>query len=143
MSAIIVFDPAEFKVQYPQFTSVDDAVLQGYFDRGTCFISNLNYGWLRGYCRKQALYLMVAHLATLNDLIISGQAPAFVSGATIDKISVTLEAPPKPDQFIWWLNTTPYGSQLAALLTKYAAGGVYVGGLPERSAFRRVFGIRR
>ncbi|MNJ79317.1 hypothetical protein D3C77_772930 [compost metagenome] len=41
----------------------------------------------------------------------------------------------------YWLGMTPYGMQLMALLKVCTGGGLYVGGLPERAAFRSVGGI--
>lgn len=141
MSAVILFDPAAFKVAFPAFASVPDATLQAYFDAGTCYISDRDYGWLAGECRARALDLMTAHLAALSNMIAAGQMPGLETSATIDKISVTTTPPPLKNQWQWWLSLTPYGQQLLALLTARSVGGFYVGGLPERSAFRKVGGI--
>lgn len=144
MSAVITFSVAEFRSLYPAFPDNEqysDQALESYFATATCYISPVNYGWLAGDCRKNALYLMVAHLASLNALILSGNTPTLVQSSTIDKISVTLVPPPAPNQFAWWLQTTPYGMQLYALLQVKSVGGWYVGGLPETAAFRKVGGV--
>jgi hypothetical protein len=73
--------------------------------------------------------------------ITEGNAPGVMTGATEGTVSVSLQAPPAKDAFSWWLATTPYGAQLRALLLARSAGGFYVGGLPERAAFRKVGGI--
>lgn len=96
---------------------------------------------LEGECRYRALTLLTAHLAALGVLIAAGQVPGLVQTATVDKVSVSLTPPPILTQFQWWLSLTPYGQQLLALLQVASVGGIYIGGLPEISAFRKVGGI--
>ena len=141
--AILTFDVTAFRVQFPAFANVTlfpDATLQMYWDTATCFVSNRNYGWLAGACRQLALNLMTAHLAQLSVIIAGGQTPGMVQSATIDKVTVSLTPPPVPNQWQWWLGLTPYGQELLALLMARSAGGFYVGGLPERTGFRKVGG---
>jgi hypothetical protein len=52
-----------------------------------------------------------------------------------------MQAPPAANAWQYWLNTSPYGMQLLALLQAKGVGGLYVGGLPERDAFRKVYGV--
>ena len=142
--SVIIFDPAAFRVQFPAFaniTTFPDITLQAYFDAGTCYVSDQNYGRLTDACRVLALNLMTAHLTALSVIIAAGQTPALVQSSGIDKINVSLTPPPLKNQWQWWLSTTPYGAQLFALLTVRAAGGFYYGGLPERSAIRKVGGV--
>lgn len=140
------FDIPNFRIDYPAFsnaTTFPDVTLQLYWDNATCYIDNLNYGYLNGDCRYQALTLMTAHLASLSVLIASGQIPGLVQTSTIDKISVGLTPPPLLNQFQWWLCITPYGQSLLALLQVSSVGGFYIGGLPERLAIRKVGGTFR
>jgi hypothetical protein len=145
MTAIILtFDYASFIVSYPAFSNSSvfpQATLQGYWDSGTAYISNVDYGWLNGAARQQALNLMTAHIAALFVLIAAGQVPGLMQTATIDKITVGLTPPPLKNQFQWWLSLTPYGQMLLALLQVNSVGGFFVGSLPERTAFRSVGGI--
>lgn len=139
-----IFDVDQFRIDFPMFsdkTLFPDARLQMYWDWATCYISDCDYGYLHGSCRYFAIELMVAHLAQLNIIIAAGETPGQVIGATISKISVTLQGSPNPNQWQWWLNQTPFGQQLLALLQAKAVGGFYIGGSPERSAFRKVGGI--
>lgn len=143
-SSTYVFDIPAFRISYPAFANVDtfpDATLQMYFDTATCYVANENYGCLADDCRYRALTLMTAHLVALSVLIAAGQVPGMVQNATIDKVTVGLTPPPLPNQFQWWLGLTPYGQQLLALLQVSSVGGFYVGGLPERSAIRKVYGV--
>lgn len=142
--SVITFDVNKFRTDFPAFanaTTYPDATLQGYFDAATCFVSPQNCGTLRDGCRARALNLMTAHLAALADIIASGQTPGQVQSATIDKVSVTMTPPPNKNQWSWWLGLTPYGQQLLALLAAKSVGGFYVGGSPEGSAFRKVYGV--
>lgn len=140
-NAVFTFDAAEFKAAFPAFASLDDSTLQGYWDAAICYVSPDNYGWLVDDCRLRALNLMTAHLAKLSEIIATGQLPGLEQSASIDKISVTMTPPPVKTQFQWWLSLTPYGQQLLALLMVRSVGGFYIGGLPERAAFRKVGGL--
>jgi hypothetical protein len=142
----IVFDPDTFRVLYPQFASSSafpTPALQARFDLATAYVSSDIYGDMPPAARAQALNLMTAHLLAVGVLIAqnnySGQV-GVVTGATIDKVAITLQPPPDRGQWRWWLNATPYGAELVALLDMQSVGGFFVGGLPERLAFRRVGG---
>jgi len=142
----IAFDVAVFRAWFPQFanaTTFPDLTLQTDFDLGTAYVSDSPCGRMPVAARTQALYLMTAHLAAL-DVIISANGytgqPGIVEAATIDKVQVTLQPPPARGQWRWWLQLTPYGSRLVALLDAQSVGGFFVGGLPERAAFRKVGG---
>lgn len=125
----IVFDVEIFRTNFPAFANkqaYSDDTLVGYWEIASLYISTSNYGYLYGAARGRALDLMAAHLAQLSKMINAGQTPGLVQGSTIDKISVTLTHPPAQTQFMWWLNLTGYGAQLAALLSIKAVGGFYV-----------------
>jgi hypothetical protein len=137
---VLIFDVALFRTRFPQFadeTAFPDVTLDGYWTVATYYISAENYGYLNGDARAQALMLLVAHLTALSIIIASGNTPGMVTGATIDKVSVTLTPPPIKSQLQWWLNLTPYGMQLWALLEMLAVGGFYIGGSQNYAAFRK------
>lgn len=139
----LTFDVTLFREQFPAFanpTTFPDAMLQMYWDMATCYISDEDYGWLNDGCRQLALNLMTAHLTATSVLIANGQTSVLIQSSTIDKITVTLTPPPVKTPFRWWLMTTPYGIQLSGLLAANSAGGFYIGGRPELSAFRKVGG---
>jgi len=144
----VTFDPTLFRLLYPQFanaTTYPDVLLSARFDIATGYVSPDNYGCMSMPVRTQALGLMTAHLMAIGVLIAQnnyqGQV-GVVTGATVDGVSITLAAPPTgTSQWRWWLNTTPYGAELLALLDVQAVGGFAVGGLPETAAFRRVGGV--
>lgn len=144
-AVILTFDVAAFRTMFPVFaseTTYPDATLQMYWDMATSYMSDVgNYGWLQGVKRQLGLNLLTAHLTALSVIIESGQVPNLMQNATIDKITVGLTPPPIPNQWQWWLNQTGYGQQLLALLQANIVGGLYIGGRPELSAFRKVGGF--
>jgi hypothetical protein len=143
----ITFNPANFRVVYPQFAdpgAFPDLKLQSQFDLSTAYISPEVYGDMPQATLGAALDLMTAHLLSLGVIVaqnnFQGQV-GVVTGATVDGIAITLAPPPVRSQWRFWLNTTPYGMQLTSLLEMQSSGGFFVGGLPERAAFRRVGGV--
>jgi hypothetical protein len=141
------FDYATFQAQFPAYASAPpEATLQAYFDIATNYVDpNDNWcGGLNGSALDYALNLLTAHMAYINALIAAGEDTVIVSSATIDKVAVGLMNPPVKDSFQYWLMTSPYGKQLLALLRAQFAGGFYMSaGLPERRAFRKVYGLFR
>jgi hypothetical protein len=129
--ATIAFDVEAFRAAFPAFadaTTYPDDLLQGYWDTAIVFISDNTYGRWSIAQRTRALNLMTAHLAALGTIMTTGQTPGFVTSATIDKVSVSLSVPSSKTEFKYWLNLTPYGQQLAALMSMLAVGGAYYGG---------------
>lgn len=131
------FDLAAFRVLYPQFDSVADATVEAVAVKALCFVGDTGCE-----CDDTAWFLMVAHLLQIQTAAAaggSGSGP--VASATVGGVSVSFQAPPYgTSAYKFWLFSTPYGSQLAALLARCSAGGLYVGGAPERAAFRRAGG---
>lgn len=141
----LVYNDADFRLQFPFFADMDaypEQLLTMNFAAGTNYISDYNSGFLANGNRQFALYLMTAHLTQLGTFVTAnnGSPTTIETQARIDKISVTVAPPPSKNQWQYWLNTTPWGMQLFALLQVASAGGWFVGGLPERFAFRRVGG---
>lgn len=144
MAAVLTFDAAAFRAFYPQYSNEQTyptATLQGYWDAATCFISDRNCGYLKGDCRVKAIWLMMVHLLTIAATVTAGDTPGQVQSATIDKVSVSLTPPPIPNQWQWWLGTTPSGAQLLALLQVNSAGGMYIGAAPEIQSIRKGGGL--
>ncbi|HGO5420117.1 TPA: DUF4054 domain-containing protein [Klebsiella oxytoca] len=138
-----IIDVSRFRKLFPAMTSetkYPPEVIEAQWFQAQCFISEGKT--LRGACFENVLYLMTAHLVWSNWLISQGQTTAnVVTGATISKVSVSMQPPPAKSAWQFWLSTTPYGLQLWALLNIKAAGGAYIGGLPERTGFRKVGGV--
>lgn len=144
----ITLDIAAFRALFPQFagTPPTDALITAQWGMATAYVSPDTYGDMPVAARTYALQLMTAHLLALGVIIANGGTytgtPGVVTQSKVGDIAVSLAQPPYgTSQWRYWLSLTPYGLQLLALLDAQAAGGFYVGGLPERSAFRKVGGI--
>ena len=133
-----IFDLSAFRTAYPVFDSVPDATVQAAATSALCLIGQDGCD-----CDVQQWQLMVAHLLYIQGQVATGNGNAgAVTSATIDKVSVAFAAPPfGTSAYKFWLFKSPYGGQLLAMLDRCSKGGVYVGGLPERSAFRSVGGV--
>ena len=132
------FDLSAFRTAYPVFDSVPDATVQAAATSALCLIGQDGCD-----CDVSMWQLMVAHLLYIQGQVATGNGGAgAVTSATIDKVSVAFAAPPfGTSAYKFWLFKSPYGGQLLAMLDRCSKGGVYVGGLPERSAFRSVGGV--
>lgn len=141
----VQFDPAKFRKRFPKFG--DDVVwsddrLDLLFEMAKCFVWPVRWSAMNARRQDMAVYLMVAHLASIQAMDDAGMASSGIqTGATIDRVSVSLQAPPATSGWQHWLSTTPYGLQLWALLSVMAAGGNYVGAWPERQGFRKGGGV--
>ncbi len=136
----IQYNDLVFRALFPAYQNTPIQALQTYWDTATAYVSNRNGGCYTGALslsqQTLALNQMTAHLVYLSELIAAGNTPGVMTGATIDKVSVTLEPPPAMNQWQWWLNQSPYGQQLLALLKVASAGGFYVSSaVPGRAGF--------
>lgn len=139
-------DIPTFRLLFPEFadpTKFPDAYITAQWAVAVTAIGNVD-GWLlAGPALKTALNYLTAHLMKLNVIIAAGGGAGVtgvLTGATIDKVSVQMAAPPTKNGWQFWLASTPYGMQLWAFLQMKSAGGLYIGGRPERRAFRKVYG---
>lgn len=138
-------DIPTFRLLFPEFvnpTSFPDAYIQAQWDVAVSHMGDLD-GWaLAGAALRNALNYLTAHLMKINVMLSSGGGGTLgvVTSATEDKVSVSFATPPVRSGWQQWLASTPYGLQLWALLQMKSAGGLYIGGRPERRAFRKVGG---
>lgn len=131
------------RLMYPYFaneTAYPDVVLQLQLDASQDYISPYVCDYMSLSARTRATYLMACHLQSITDKINNGESTDLITSTIIDKITVTATPPTFKNQFQHWLNTTPYGKELLALLQMKSVGGMYYGGSPERSAFRKMDG---
>jgi len=142
------FNYALFQEQCPEFAmSPSESTLQTYFNMSLPLANNGNdnfCGGFNGDALDLILNLLTAHIAKQQAMIADGQDTVIVTGSTIDKVSVSLLAPPVKNMMQYWLATTPYGKQVLALARAQFAGGFYAApGLLERRGFRKVGGTFR
>lgn len=135
-----------FRKMFPVYA--DDKVFSNEMIEMWLDVANvhLKKGWvLSGKAHEQALMLMLAHL--LHGVAKSSSANSdsgqtgFVTSATEGSVSVSFATPTTKDAWEFWLASSPYGLQLWALLLQLGTGGKFIGGLPERSAVRKVGGV--
>ena len=140
--ALQVFDPAAFKAIFTEFAALSDSTLTAYWSMASQYVNPNDGTILAGPELLLAVQLMTAHLAKIYQALGSGQnAGGVLTGATEGGVSVSLAPPPAKSGWQFWLNQTPYGTQLWALLETQTAGGIFVGGSCERGAFRKTGGV--
>ena len=140
----VSFNPASFREQFPAFADsvrFPDSVLSRCFTQSTCYINNETNRCINAQCLELLLYSFTAHICLINSNVQQDKTNGIVTSASVGGVSVGLAPPPfGSDQWSWWINTTPYGQQVEALLDGLSAGGFYFGGRCERGAFRKVGG---
>lgn len=143
---------ATFRSLFPEYTDTTkypEAVVQLLYGVAQDFVfpGSSYCTMLRGSAADYAQYLMTAHLLYLRGQRVAagddagGESVGFVQSASVGDVSVTRATIPAADQWQYWLSGTPYGQELLALLQGVSVGGIYVGGLPERTGFRKVGGV--
>lgn len=121
--AIVTFVAADFKVIYPEFTSVADVLLQSYFDRATLYLANTDNSMVSDISqRTMLLYLLVAHIASLRKSCGQGLVGR-VSSATEGSVSVSADYPTQTNALAAWLTQTQYGAEFWAATAKYRTFG--------------------
>lgn len=110
--AVVVFDPAAFKLAYPQFAAIADAQLQNYFNLATLYLSNTDCSVVQDIQKRTTLLnLLTAHIGFLSGALNPGGTPGLVgrvSGATEGSVSVTTDFPANPNGA--WFNQTSWGA---------------------------------
>lgn len=95
VSGVVVFEPAVFRVQYPEFVTVGDAALQFNFSRATLQLNNSCCSRVSdANLRELLLTLLTAHVTALTNGINGQPAPGVVgrvNSATEGSVSVGSE----------------------------------------------------
>lgn len=113
--AIVVFDPAAFKVAYPEFTALSDARCTAMFtiaEQGILDNTDNSPVMALDY-RTQLFYLLVAHLLTLFAVNADGSERPVgrVDSATEGTVSVGFAYElPAGSAMAPWFNQTKYGA---------------------------------
>jgi hypothetical protein len=136
----MTFDPVAFQTAFPAFSDTPSAAIQ-------VWVSIVDQSPMQSWFESAPLtqqQLIVAHvgyLLTNANTIGNSQGGGAVVSATEGSVSASFVAPPVKDALEYYLSSSTYGQMLWAMLRISAAGGTYVGGLPERSAYRKVGGV--
>lgn len=142
----MAFDVAAFRQAFPAFadeTFYPDATIAAAANMADCYISTSSKWYRCENCIALMQQLITAHLLLLNgsEFVPGMTNTGVMTSASIDGISVGFAVnTANKGSFMTWLDKTPYGEQLAALLARFAKTIGYIGGSPERRAFRKVGG---
>ena len=131
----------EFRQAFPEFsntTKYPDTYVNRHLSVAQLYISNQNF-FLRPNVRKLAIQYMAAHLIFLettdNNGNFIGWSDAATGGAItsshIGDVSVTLHPPVATEEWELWLESTPYGKMLLALLQLQRPAFIYKTGRPN------------
>lgn len=135
------FDIVAFTAKFPEMAALPAVADGTYWDVAVSIMSPEDGCLLAGKALQYGLELLTAHLAKLGQMAAAGIPVGSIASGTEGSVTVAFNAPPFKSGWQFWLSTTTYGAQLWALLQVQSAGGLYVGGLPERAAFRKVGGV--
>lgn len=140
--AAVPFDIAAFRVRYPEFASVSDALLYAYFEEAQVYLNNTGTSPVcREGLRSVLFNMLVAHLAALYSGT-NGQAPSGgvgrLSQATEGSVSVSFDVGSNVSDAEAWFAQTKYGWGYWQATRAYRTGRY----LPGRSLAPRYFGGR-
>lgn len=135
----MTFPLARFRLLFPAFPKAKypDTKVELFAEEATAIVTI-------GSCKssERIWMLLTAHLLTLSDGAQSGSPMGPVASAKVGDVSVAFAQSQRQGNMSLWLSTTPYGLEASALLSACVAGGMYIGGSPERAAFTKVGGRR-
>lgn len=118
--AIVIFDPGKFRAEHPQFSNLTDAQLSFFFRLATILIDNTEasivpYDPPAVTEREDLLYLLVCHLATLDQR--GSDTVGRLSGATQGSVSAQFAM--NSPQAASWYEQTGCGALFWQLTVKY------------------------
>jgi len=124
-----------FISMFPEFADQSQFPIQtikSFIIQAECYITPNNVGEMTCKSRELAIYLMVAHLLTLNSYILSGnKSGILLTNANIGDVSVSGALPAARDMRDQWYGYTIYGVRLKALLDSFIGMGMYMQGHHE------------
>lgn len=137
----VVITVAEFRDGFPEFASTvkyKNAYIERHIATAEVYISPQNFV-IKPEVRKLAIEYMTAHLISLENLDENGNFIGWSDSATsgavtsshIGDVSVSLMPPIATEEWELWLETTPYGKMLLALLELQIPRAFYVPGNPR------------
>ena len=137
----MTFDVAAFRSAFTQFFDpgvYPDTAINGWVS----VAANSAMGNWFANASLTEQQLLVAHIGVkFTDAANGDSSSGAVTSASEGSVSASFTPPPVKTALEYWLSSTSYGVQLWALLKIAGAAGQVIGGLPERSAFRKVGGV--
>lgn len=122
---VVGFDVAEFRSLYPKITA-SDLQLESFFCEAELLFNNTSKSCVKDLKkRKILLYMIVAHLATLQAQVDAGNMlVGRLSSASEGSVSISSEYGTLGNSEKWWIQT-PYGAKFWQLTAMYRTS-VYV-----------------
>lgn len=119
---IVAFDLPGFRIRYPEFATVADALLGAYFTEATIYLNNTATSPVVDMTiRSMLLNMLVAHIAALN-AAINGQAASPLVGrintATEGSVSVGTDMGPVTGTQAWYIQSR-YGASFWSATSIY------------------------
>ena len=109
---VVAFDPATFKVRYPEFAGVSDGRLQSCFDEAGLYLANTDSSIVQNIPKRTLLLnMLTAHIAFVGGaLSVDGQTRPVgrVSQAGEGSVNAAFEGPPPGSA--QWFQQTQYGA---------------------------------
>lgn len=120
--AVVAFDLAGFRVRYPEFATVADALLGAYFVESTIYLNNTDSSIVTDVVlRSMLLNMLTAHIAMLNSGA-NGQAASALVGrinsASEGSVSVSVDMGPVSGSSAWFM-TTRYGAAAYQAMARF------------------------
>jgi hypothetical protein len=113
--AIVSFDPTAFKIRYPAFAGVADAMLTACFNDAGFYLSNSDGSPVQDVGRRERLLWMVtAHIAYLGGALSADGLPrpvGIMTSATEGSVSIGIAAPTATPGSGEWFKQTQWGAQ--------------------------------
>lgn len=138
----MTFDITAFLTAFPAFQESSSGAVQVWVDivqesaMGSWFCSTK-------LTQQQLIVAHVGYLLTNANSVGNSQGGGAIVSGTEGSVSASFAPPPIKDGLEYYLSSSVYGQMLWAMLNVSSAGGEYIGGLPERHAFRKVGGTFR
>lgn len=129
------FPLGEFRILFPAFADVDDAVVEAVAGLAECYLPR---GKSCSDCAGQLWMLIVAHMLKLrSDESSGGGGVGAVTSASVGSVSVSFATAPIGNSAqAAWFAITPYGLQFLALRKRCYGLPRYVGGSPASRPWR-------
>lgn len=119
-----------FIAQFPEFAQTDNIELM--IGRALMYI-DLHFSYFCGKDKIYAIYLLTAHLLTMQDAISQGDSTGGLqTSASIDRVSVSVAIPSDLNALSYWLTQSRYGQELLALIELKVATPGIIGGSFQR-----------
>lgn len=130
MSGVVRFDASRFRKLYPKISATDDQ-LSMFFIEACMQCNNTDKSIIKNLNERELLlFLLVAHIATLQQRIDSGnEAVGRIASASEGSVSVSLDNG-QTTQSEKWYQQTPYGARYWALIKQYRSFFYVLGKFP-------------